>query len=78
MATPAPMPELLDRRQKQRLARGRDPIDARIDLHGLTQNEAQPHCFHFLRNAQHQDAKFVLVITGKGRARATFGASSAC
>ncbi len=36
---PAPSPPLapLGRRLKQRVARGREPIDARIDLHGMTQ-----------------------------------------
>src|SRR6516164_382521 len=38
-AKPAPVPRL-DRRLKQRLGRGRIAIDARIDLHGLTQAEA--------------------------------------
>src|ERR1700752_3975699 len=30
----------LDRREKKRVVRGRDAIDARIDLHGMTQSEA--------------------------------------
>src|SRR5262249_15289950 len=38
--TAVPPPASLDRRLKQRLARGTEAIDARIDLHGLTQNEA--------------------------------------
>src|SRR5271156_6779107 len=39
-ASPVKSPPLapLDRRMKQRLARGRDEIEARIDLHGMTQN----------------------------------------
>jgi len=63
---PAPILELLGRRQKQRLARGIDEIDARIDLHGRTQSEAHAALLAFLRNAQAHGAKFVLVITGKG------------
>ena len=71
-ATPKPAPRLqpLDRRQKQRLARGTEPIDARIDLHGKTQGEAHVALLRFLRGAQADGAKYVLVITGKG-ARAT-------
>jgi DNA-nicking Smr family endonuclease len=71
-ATPNPVPRLqpLDRRQKQRLARGTESIDARIDLHGKTQGEAHVALLRFLRGAQTDGAKFVLVITGKG-ARAT-------
>src|SRR5262249_28193577 len=66
----APPLEALDRRQKQRLARGAQPIDARIDLHGKTQSEAHGALLRFLRKAQRDGAKFVLVITGKGsRAR---------
>jgi DNA-nicking Smr family endonuclease len=66
--TPKPVlqAEPLDRRQKRRLARGTEPIDARIDLHGRTQNEAHAALLGFLRAAQRDGAKFVLVITGKG------------
>ncbi len=56
----------LERRQKQRLARGTEPIDGRIDLHGRTQSEAHTALLGFLRHAQAQGARFVLVITGKG------------
>jgi DNA-nicking Smr family endonuclease len=65
-AKPAPSLEQLGRRQKQRLARGVDEIDARIDLHGRTQSEAHTALLAFLRNAQAHGARFVLVITGKG------------
>src|SRR5215470_17028794 len=65
-AKPAPVLEPLGRRQKQRLARGIDEIDARIDLHGRTQGEAHAALLAFLRNAQAHGARFVLVITGKG------------
>jgi len=67
---PAPRLEPLDRRVKQRLARGRDPIEARIDLHGRTQDEAHAMLLRFLRRAQDEGVRFALVITGKGaRAR---------
>jgi DNA-nicking Smr family endonuclease len=66
----APVLEPLDRRVKQRLARGREPIEARIDLHGRTQDEAHAMLLRFLRKAQDDGARFALVITGKGaRAR---------
>jgi DNA-nicking Smr family endonuclease len=57
----------IDRRARQKLARGRDPIDARIDLHGMTQAQAHAALARFLRKAQSDDAKYVLVVTGKGR-----------
>jgi DNA-nicking Smr family endonuclease len=62
----APQVEAIERRQKQQLARGRVEIDARLDLHGKTQAQAHAELMRFLRQAQSQGAKFVLVITGKG------------
>ena len=64
-AKPAPVPRL-DRRLKQRLGRGVIAIDARIDLHGLTQAEAFAQLTAFLRRARREGARTVLVITGKG------------
>jgi DNA-nicking Smr family endonuclease len=56
----------LDKRQKQRVARGRDAIDAKIDLHGKTQSEAHDALIRFVRRAQSNGARLVLVVTGKG------------
>jgi DNA-nicking Smr family endonuclease len=53
-------------REKQDVARGRIGIDARIDLHGMTQAEAHQSLLAFLRRSQDSGAKFILVITGKG------------
>jgi len=64
--TPAARVEPVERRQHQRLARGIDAIAARLDLHGRTQSEAYVELLAFLRRAQRNGAKFVLVITGKG------------
>lgn len=58
----------LDRRLRTRLGRGAAGIDARIDLHGLTQSVAHRRLISFLLGAQADGAKLVLVITGKGRA----------
>ena len=63
---PLPAPAPLDRRLKQRVARGREPIDARIDLHGMTQSEAHAALLHFLHRAQADGARTALVVTGKG------------
>jgi len=62
----------LSRRMKQRLARGTEELDARLDLHGRTQAQAHHALLGFLRSAQAKGAKNVLVITGKG-ARDTDG-----
>jgi DNA-nicking Smr family endonuclease len=65
-ASKAPPPlASLSRREKQRAARGHDPIDARLDLHGHTQSEAHAALLRFLRRASTQEARLVLVITGK-------------
>lgn len=68
-APPPPAPPALaalDRRQRKRVAKGRDAIDGRIDLHGLTQAEAHDALAHFLHSAVRREARLVLVITGKG------------
>ncbi len=56
----------LGRRMRQRVARGREPIDARFDLHGLTQPEAHNALSRFLHAASARGARLVLIITGKG------------
>jgi DNA-nicking Smr family endonuclease len=63
----------LDRRFKQRVARGRQTIDARIDLHGMTQAEAHRALLGFLRRAQANGGRMVLVVTGKGRGQGEQG-----
>src|SRR5271165_6863315 len=47
-AKPQPLAPL-GRRLKQRVARGRDPIEARIDLHGHTQKQAHAALLRFLQ-----------------------------
>jgi len=64
---PAPPPLIsIERRLKQRLARGSQNIDARIDLHGRTQDQAHAALLRFVQKCQANGAKLVLVITGKG------------
>jgi DNA-nicking Smr family endonuclease len=63
----------LDRRFKQRVARGRQPIDARIDLHGMTQREAHGALLRFLHRAQADGARIAIVVTGKGSGRTAKG-----
>src|SRR5262249_13542354 len=55
-----------DPRLRQRVARGQVTIDARLDLHGMTQRQAHAALVRFLHQAQAKDAKLVLVVTGKG------------
>ncbi len=56
----------LDRRSWLKLRRGSYPIDARLDLHGLTQAEAHGRLAAFLATAQARGNRCVLVITGRG------------
>lgn len=65
---PRPIPPLapLDRRARRDVARGLQPLDGRIDLHGLRQSEAHHALLEFLYAMHHRGAKLTLVITGKG------------
>jgi len=60
-------PEALEPRRQRRLSRERDPIEARIDLHGYGRFEAQDALAAFLMGAQARGYRSVLVITGQGR-----------
>lgn len=64
---PKPGPEDLEPRRKQRLSRERDPIEARIDLHGFGRFEAEDQLRGFLTACQARGLRSVLVITGQGR-----------
>ena len=63
----APPLAALGRREKSSLSRGKKQIDARIDLHGMTQYGAHLALLNFLHRAHRDGMTFVLVITGKGR-----------
>jgi DNA-nicking Smr family endonuclease len=60
----------LDSPTRTKLAKGRLPLEARVDLHGLNQAEAHTLLLSFLHRAFAQGMRHVLVITGKG---ASFG-----
>lgn len=64
----SPLPSLpaLPRTESRRIAKGALSIDARLDLHGMTRDAAERALAHFLRSAQGQGFRTVLVITGKG------------
>ena len=52
---------------QRRVRRGQHEIDARLDLHGHTQDTAHRELVEFLLRQAGQGARCVLVITGKGR-----------
>jgi len=52
---------------QRRIRRGQNEIDARLDLHGHTQDTAHRELVEFVLRQAGQGARCVLVITGKGR-----------
>jgi len=56
----------LDEPTLEKLSKGRLPIEGRVDLHGMTQDEAYSLLFSFLHRAHAGGARYVLIITGKG------------
>ncbi|WP_370156190.1 Smr/MutS family protein [Ferrovibrio sp.] len=60
-----PLPQM-DKRLRQRFQRGELPVEARIDLHGLTLANAERALSRFLRDGIAQQKRCLLVITGKG------------
>ena len=75
-APPPPRPSLpdldpvtpagLDRRTARRLKRGQLPVEARLDLHGRTQEQAHDALRDFVQESRMARRRCVLVITGKG------------
>lgn len=63
-----------DQPTRRKLAKGRLPVEAKIDLHGLTQGEAHGFLLSFLHSAHGRGLRYVLVVTGKG---ASFGSEGA-
>ena len=56
----------IDRPTHDKLAGGRLPIEGRVDLHGMTQEQAYSLLLSFLGRAHANGIRYVLVITGKG------------
>lgn len=78
--TPAPPPRRtqahqgrIDSKTRVRLAKGRLPIEGKIDLHGLTQVDAHGLLLSFLHRAYGDGRRFVLVVTGKGSSHGSEG-----
>jgi len=57
----------LGRRERSQLSKGRKEIEARLDLHGMTQARAHRALSGFLHQAHGEGLTFVLIITGKGK-----------
>ena len=57
----------IDRTSARRMQRGQAPIEDRLDLHGLSQEQAQKKVKAFISSAVQKNFRHVLIITGKGR-----------
>ncbi len=60
-------PLQMDAKIHGRMTRGKLAPEARIDLHGMTLDQAHPALIRFIANASARGLRLVLVITGKGR-----------
>ena len=56
-----------DPKEARKVARGRREIDATLDLHGLTQDQAYARLVRFVDFAASAGSRTLLVVTGKGR-----------
>lgn len=57
----------IDRSNARRLQRGQMALEDRLDLHGLSKEQAHRQLIAFISRAVQQNLRHVLVITGKGR-----------
>ena len=78
-APPQPKPapgrhQPLERPVKRKIAKGRLELEARIDLHGMFQDEAHALLHGFIQRAFDRGLRHVLVITGKGSSMGSAGA----
>lgn len=59
----------MDTKAFGKMKRGKLKPEARIDLHGMTMDQAHPELTGFILNSQAMGRRLVLVITGKGKLR---------
>jgi len=63
---PPKPPEVIEPGRQRRIVRGHEPLEARIDLHGMTHDRARASLESFLLRVWDEGHREVLVITGKG------------
>jgi DNA-nicking Smr family endonuclease len=56
----------LDRRSGEKLRKGQMPVEAKLDLHGMTQEGAHASVARFIEAQHAAGARCVLIVTGKG------------
>ena len=62
-------PVAMDKKAFTRLKQGKLRPEARLDLHGMTLDQAHPQLNRFILDAHAQGKRLVLVITGKGKSQ---------
>ena len=69
---PVGIPEKLadiDKQTRRRLKRGQISIDGRLDLHGMTQQQAHQALLEYIPFAHNAGKRCILIVTGKGQPR---------
>lgn len=66
-------PPRLDAQTERKLRRGDIALEARLDLHGMTQREAHDALIRFVERQSARGKRRLLVITGKGSPPTSFG-----
>jgi len=67
----------LDRNSGEKFRKGKMAVDAKLDLHGMTQNQAHSAVTHFVSGQHAKGARCVLIVTGKGKAGDPFSPKAA-
>ena len=62
-------PVNMDAKSFGKMSRGKIKPEGRIDLHGMTMDQAHPALVDFIMRARAGGKRLVLVITGKGKVR---------
>ncbi|MGH1464056.1 MAG: Smr/MutS family protein [Cognatishimia sp.] len=69
----AAQPVQMDKKAFGKMKRGKLVPESKIDLHGMTLDQAHPALVGFIMRAYADGQRLVLVITGKGKSRDDFG-----
>lgn len=63
----------MDRKAYGKMKRGKLVPEGKIDLHGMTMDQAHPRLNRFILDAHSKGKRLVLVITGKGKQKEDLG-----
>lgn len=68
--TPNAVSSTMDKKNFDRLKKGKLAVDGRFDLHGMNLAQAHPALNRFVQESYHSGKRLLLVITGKGNTQA--------